>query len=324
MFTNVDVCGVPRGRCGREQCECDGFSRMYVETHVSASGMIHSGWCSYCGHPPVNHSRFERNICGRQEILSLSWQGARPPPLSLPARPWNSLTEGAHSTADDVIVVEPEEVMCETSAPDNEKTEVAIQPAEKEPSDQHSGLKRKRSDEDTSTSNGSSSQSKDLLQKVETLEHENSELKKLLLEQNKLTTTVATLVEVVKKLERRLSEPKSGHEDNSSSQKSPQESVRRSGRNGRKNQQCDQQCDATTDGSVSIGEGVTLTKEELEKLWQTPNLNATKFVRSLCLTVFTPAGLEGKCLKRKGGNRNKEILDPVRLKTIIDAALALA
>ncbi|KAL3243257.1 hypothetical protein MRX96_047536 [Rhipicephalus microplus] len=114
------------------------------------------------------------------------------------------------------------------------------------------------------------------------------------------TATVATLVEVVKKLERRLSEPKSGHEDNSSSQKSPQESVRRSGRNGRKNQQCDQQCDATTDGSVTIGEGVTLTKEELEKLWQTPNLNATK----------------------KGGNRNKEILDPVRLKTIIDYTLS--
>ncbi|KAL1421783.1 hypothetical protein MTO96_022830 [Rhipicephalus appendiculatus] len=147
MFTNVDVRGVPRGRCGREQCECDGFTRSHTGAYGGASGWVHSGWCCYCGHPPVNHSRIERNAFGRQEILPVVWSGARAPTLDLPTRrECNGMLEAAQPTADEVIVLEPDEVR-ETAAPENETPEGIVQHAEEEQSDQNLGLKRKHSHE---------------------------------------------------------------------------------------------------------------------------------------------------------------------------------
>ncbi|KAL1421788.1 hypothetical protein MTO96_022835 [Rhipicephalus appendiculatus] len=129
---------------------------------------------------------------------------------------WNSVSVEAQPTVNEVIVLEPDEEMCETAAPDNEKTEVMTQPTEEEQSDLNSGLKRKRSDEDASSLDTSTLENRDLLQKVESLESENKELRKRLLEEKTLTTTLATLVDVVKKLEQCLPDQKSSREDNTS------------------------------------------------------------------------------------------------------------
>ncbi|KAH7939874.1 hypothetical protein HPB52_018650 [Rhipicephalus sanguineus] len=148
MYTNVDICGVPRGRCGREVCDCEGFARVYTEAHGGASAVAQSGWCCYCGHPPANHSRFDRNMFGRQEIFSVSWHGARPPLLDLPTRrELNRISQEAQPTMHEVIVLEPDAEMHETATPDNETTEGMTQPAEKGQLDRDAGQKRKRSDE---------------------------------------------------------------------------------------------------------------------------------------------------------------------------------
>ncbi|XP_049274271.1 uncharacterized protein LOC119402245 [Rhipicephalus sanguineus] len=178
MFTNVDVRGVPRGRCGWEHCECDGFTRSCTGAYGGAGGWVQCGWCCYCGHPPVNHSRIERNVFGRQEILPVIWNGAYPQMLDPPTRSeWKSMLEAAQPTTDEVVL-EPEEEVRKTAAPENEMPEVIVLPAEKERSDQDLGLKRKHCVEDAPNLDTSTLENSDLLRKVENLENEIEELKK--------------------------------------------------------------------------------------------------------------------------------------------------
>ncbi|XP_037526253.1 uncharacterized protein LOC119403385 [Rhipicephalus sanguineus] len=171
----------------------------------------------------------------------------------------------------------------------------------------------------------------DLLQKVENLENEIKELKKCRNEEGMLAATLARLVEQVKKVEQLLPQQESGLKDNSS-EKSPKESASkgaRRARSGLKNRQRHGTANGsvgrrvTNDSSlVKIGEGVTFKKKQLEKLWKLPNLTATKFVRQLCLAVFTPQELQGKCLKQTGPSDNREVLDPLRLNAIVDFTCA--
>ncbi|XP_049274276.1 uncharacterized protein LOC125759476 [Rhipicephalus sanguineus] len=179
MFTNVDVRGVPRGRCGGEYCECDGFTRSCTEASGGARGCVQCGWCCYCGHPPFSHSRIERNVSGRQEILPITWNGARPPTLDPSTQcEWNGIVEAAQPTTDEVIVLEPVEEVRETAAPENEAPEVIVLPAEEEQSDQNLGLKRNHCDEDAPSLDACTLANSDLLQKVENLENEIKDLKK--------------------------------------------------------------------------------------------------------------------------------------------------
>ncbi|XP_049274275.1 uncharacterized protein LOC125759475 [Rhipicephalus sanguineus] len=133
-------------------------------------------------------------------------------------------------------------------------------------------------------------------------------------------STLATLVEQVKKLEQLLPQLKSRLEDNASEtsgkeslkespSKQPKRSARRSTRNQRR--------PSAASSWVKIGEGVTLKKKQLEKIWKQPSLTATKFARQLCKAVFTRQELQGKCLKKTSRTGNREVLDPIRLNAII-------
>ncbi|KAL1421784.1 hypothetical protein MTO96_022831 [Rhipicephalus appendiculatus] len=327
MFTNVDVRGVPRGRCGREQCECDGFTRSHTGAYGGASGWVHSGWCCYCGHPPVNHSRIERNVPDRQEILPVIWNGARTPMLDLPTHcECNGMLEAAQPMADEVIVLEPDEVR-ETAAPENETPEGIVQHAEEEQSDQNLGLKRKHSREDAPDLDTSTLKNSGLLQKVENLENEVKELKKHQKEQAKLSKMLSTSLELVQKFAQLLPQQQRGLKNNTS-KKSPKGSPNkrpRSTRSSLRNRQshgtanCSAGRRVTNDSSlVKIGKGVSLKKKQLEEIWKKPKLTATKFVRQLCRAVFTPQELQGKCLKNTGPNGSKQVLDPIRLNVIIE------
>lgn len=246
---------------------------------------------------------------GRQEIFSVSWHGARPPLLDLPTRrELNRISQEAQPTMHEVIVLEPDAEMHETATPDNETTEGMTQPAEKGQLDRDAGQKRKRSDEDAS-----SSEIGDLLQKVEYLEKETKELKKRLLEEQTLSKTLSTSLELARTLQQLQPQQEVCSKDNAC-EETLEESPRKSARNCTRNRLRR----SAADSLVQIGEGVTVKEEQLEEIWKIPNLTATKFVRKLCQAVFTPEELQGKCLRNKGFGDSRKVLDPIRLGAIID------
>ncbi|XP_075551669.1 uncharacterized protein LOC142585070 isoform X2 [Dermacentor variabilis] len=54
MFSPVDMKGVFRGQRNAPQCECDGFCR---SANNEPAAPFQAGWCSYCGHSPLQHAR---------------------------------------------------------------------------------------------------------------------------------------------------------------------------------------------------------------------------------------------------------------------------
>lgn len=62
MFTHADMRGISRGQCTSIGCDCDGFTRpSSLDACRVQAAVLPCGWCSYCGHSPVNHSRVAEN-----------------------------------------------------------------------------------------------------------------------------------------------------------------------------------------------------------------------------------------------------------------------
>lgn len=79
MFTNVDFRGVARGQCSVSNCECDGYARSpSSEVCTSQNATLQCGWCCYCGHPPVSHSRIDDMDCSQLEPAQMSLEAAQP------------------------------------------------------------------------------------------------------------------------------------------------------------------------------------------------------------------------------------------------------
>ncbi|XP_054921254.1 uncharacterized protein [Dermacentor andersoni] len=174
MFTNVDVRGVARGRCSRDTCDCDGFSRSHTEVYVGESGLVQCGWCCYCGHSPVCHTRIGTNVLGQEEIVLVSWQAAPPPSLDQSAcQGWDGDTlEPAQPVIDDdVILVESED----------EKPALP---------DENQQLEQRK---DVSFLEVSSLNA-DLLQQVEKLEQDNEQLKKHLADKKEISESLFNLL----------------------------------------------------------------------------------------------------------------------------------
>ncbi|KAH7939858.1 hypothetical protein HPB52_018224 [Rhipicephalus sanguineus] len=124
------------------------------------------------------------------------------------------MLEAAQPTTDEVVL-EPEEEVRKTAAPENEMPEVIVLPAEKERSDQDLGLKRKHCVEDAPNLDTSTLENSDLLRKVENLENEIEELKKCQNKEGMPSKGLATLVELEKNVEQLLPQQESGLEANS-------------------------------------------------------------------------------------------------------------
>ncbi|KAH6923530.1 hypothetical protein HPB50_002152 [Hyalomma asiaticum] len=180
MFTDVDVRGVPRGRCNREKCECDGFTRSSAEASVGGSGAAQWGWCCYCGHPPVCHARIERKVFDDGDTTLDSEHHAQSPPPDPPTH--HEHIEVAQPRTDD-HVLDPTEETPGSTGPENNSQENSISPAGKGQPVHTSGLKRVHSDEDTSDSDTSTSEKRVLLQKVASLEDDMRNLKRRLVDE---------------------------------------------------------------------------------------------------------------------------------------------
>lgn len=330
MFTNVDVRGVARGRCSRDRCECDGFTRSHTEGHVSGSGVVECGWCCYCGHAPVCHTRADSNIFGRGEIFPVSWQAARPPLLdqSVCHDSDSVILEPEESVLDDVILDEPED----------EKDALIDENQHLEQS--KVTLLQDVSLLDVSTLNSDLQQRVDILQKLQKLEQENEELKNYIAGKKNLPESLPKLDDRGKSVGHLLPEQKnSGGKSADDRELLPEQenSPRSVSRKGRRNiprkgsrkcvrkspritgQNSSEVSSMCNDPSmVDIGGGVLVKEKQLGKLFNSHSINATKFGRGLLRTVFTPDELEGKCLMRMGRNGTRTPLDPIRVKAVID------
>ncbi|XP_037525333.1 uncharacterized protein LOC119402270 [Rhipicephalus sanguineus] len=85
MFTNIDFRGVARGPCSISNCECDSYARSESSSvSTSQNATLQCGWCCYCGHPPVSHSRIADIDCLQLLPACLALEAAEPsPPLQL-------------------------------------------------------------------------------------------------------------------------------------------------------------------------------------------------------------------------------------------------
>lgn len=338
MFTNVDVRGVSRGPCTRDKCGCDGFTRPCTEPSAGTSGVVQCGWCCYCGHSPVSHTRIERDMYSPGQIVSVSWHGAQPPPLELAAcRDWNSVMEAGQPKKPDVIVLDADEETPESGTAEGtasqEQPEHMLEP------------KKRNSDEGTSSMDTSTLGESDLLQNIENLKkenkelkhensnlrkhlreeqnlssnlkYENSSLKKRLHEEQTLSQTLSTSLELVDKLkqllpqEASISESPANQSVPETPKKDPVESVEKRPRRHRN-------IKLAGTSLVKIGPGVTVEKEKLDEIMKMRDMNATKFARQLFRTIFTPEEMEGKCLGGATRRNNKEPLDPIRVNAIVD------
>ncbi|XP_065298390.1 uncharacterized protein [Dermacentor albipictus] len=340
MFTNIDVRGVARGRCFRDMCDCDGFSRSHTEVCVGESGSVQSGWCCYCGHSPVCHTRVGKNVLGQEEYILVNWQAAPPPSLDQSAcQGWDGDTlEPAQPVIDDdVILVESED----------EKPALP---------DENQQLEQRK---DVSFVEASPL-STDLLQQIEKLEQDNEQLKKQLADKKEISESLFELlsksVVLGKSLQQVLLErenrdgnnprnrdgtsaddsellpeqensPRSisrkGHGNilrkgpRKGPRKGLEKSLRRSPRSSPKRRPTGT-CDDSS--MVDIGNGVLVKETQLSKLFN-PHISATKFGRCLLRIVFTPDELKGKCLM--GRNKDKEPLDPIRVNAVIGLPMQL-
>ncbi|XP_065298393.1 uncharacterized protein [Dermacentor albipictus] len=113
MFTNFDFRGVARGPCSVSNCECDGYARSQSsEVCTSQNATLQCGWCCYCSHPPVSHSRIDGMDCSQVEPAHISLEAAQP----LSSLPFS--IDGVESlleqpVSDDAPAVEAENVKTE-------------------------------------------------------------------------------------------------------------------------------------------------------------------------------------------------------------------
>ncbi|XP_054921255.1 uncharacterized protein [Dermacentor andersoni] len=335
MFTNVDVRGVARGRCSRDTCDCDGFSRSHTEVYVGESGLVQCGWCCYCGHSPVCHTRIGTNVLGQEEIVLVSWQAAPPPSLDQSAcQGWDGDTlEPAQPVIDDdVILVESED----------EKPALP---------DENQQLEQRK---DVSFLEVSSLNA-DLLQQVEKLEQDNEQLKKHLADKKEISESLFNLlsksVVLGKTLQQLLLERENRDENNPSNRdgtsvddsellpeqensprsisrkghenilrkgprKGPRKGLKKSLRRSPRSPKRSPSGICDDSSMVDIGNGVLVKEKQLSKLFN-PHMSATKFGRCLLRTVFTPDELKGKCLMGRNKKGDKEPLDPIRVNAVI-------
>uniref|UniRef100_A0A224YQB9 Protein containing DUF4806 domain n=1 Tax=Rhipicephalus zambeziensis TaxID=60191 RepID=A0A224YQB9_9ACAR len=124
MFTNIDFRGVARGPCSNSNCECDSYARSEsCDVSTSPNATLQCGWCCYCGHPPVSHSRIDDIEHMHLEPACLALEAARPlPPLQLSLDGTGITTE--QSLLEDMQVVEVENIKTELGVPPKESLQV--------------------------------------------------------------------------------------------------------------------------------------------------------------------------------------------------------